>query len=86
MVKLEHFIRSRTDGVMRTNNQYALRQYFDAAAPFYKKPAQSAKKNTSAKNGTKSAGKNTDAKDGTKKQAAGKSRGKKKTEKSEAED
>ena len=36
MVKLEHFIRSRTDAVMQTNHQYALRQYFDAAAPYYK--------------------------------------------------
>lgn len=42
MVKLEHFIRSRTDGVMQTNNQYALRRCFDASAPFYKK--QTAKK------------------------------------------
>ena len=47
MVKLEHFIRSRTDAVMKTNNQYALRQYFDAAAPYYKK--QPAKKNASSK-------------------------------------
>ncbi|MDD7643073.1 MAG: type IA DNA topoisomerase, partial [bacterium] len=47
MVKLEHFIRSRTDAVMKTNNQYALRQYFDAVAPYYKK--QSAKKNASSK-------------------------------------
>ena len=37
MVKLENFIRSRTDAVMKTNNQYALRQYFDAVAPYYKK-------------------------------------------------
>ena len=44
MVKLENFIRSRTDAVMKTNNRYALRQYFDAAAPFYKKqPAKKSK-------------------------------------------
>ena len=51
MVKLENFIRSRTDAVMKTNNQYALRQYFDAVAPYYKK--QPAKKNSSAKKKTK---------------------------------
>lgn len=47
MVKLENFIRSRTDAVMKTNNQYALRQYFDAVAPYYKK--QSAKNSASSK-------------------------------------
>ena len=47
MVKLENFIRSRTDGVMKTNNQYALRQYFDAVAPFYRKSSE--KKSASAK-------------------------------------
>lgn len=51
MVKLEHFIRSRTDAVMKTNNGYALRSYFDAAAPFYKK--QPAKKRAQAKNNVK---------------------------------
>lgn len=51
MVKLENFIRSRTDAVMKTNNQYALRQYFDAVAPYYKK--QPAKKSTSARAGGK---------------------------------
>ena len=40
MTKLDHFIRSRTDGVLKTNYQYALRQYFDAAAQFYKKGSQ----------------------------------------------
>jgi DNA topoisomerase-3 len=43
MVKLENFIRSRTAGVMGTDNQYALRQYFDAAAVYYKTPAKSAR-------------------------------------------
>lgn len=47
MVKLENFIRSRTDAVMKTNNQYALRQYFDAVAPYYRKSP--AKKSSSAK-------------------------------------
>lgn len=51
MVKLEHFIRSRTDAVMKTNNGYALRSYFDAVAPFYKK--QPAKKRAQAKNNVK---------------------------------
>lgn len=40
MTKLDHFIRSRTDGVLKTNYQYALRQYFDAAAQYYKKGSQ----------------------------------------------
>lgn len=40
MTKLDHFIRSRTDGVLKTNYQYALRLYFDAAAQFYKKGSQ----------------------------------------------
>ncbi len=36
MEKLEHFIRSRTNGVLRLNNQYQLRGSFQAAAAFYK--------------------------------------------------
>ena len=36
MMKLEHFIRSRTDGVLALNNQYAMRPLFDAAAKYYK--------------------------------------------------
>lgn len=36
MKKLEHFIRSRTQGVLQVNNRYALRTYFDAAAQFYR--------------------------------------------------
>lgn len=51
MVKLDHFIRSRTDAVMKTNNGYMLRRYFDAAAPFYKK--QPAKKRASSKKNVK---------------------------------
>ena len=37
MEKLERFIRSRTDGVLRLRNQTDLRKYFDYAAQFYKK-------------------------------------------------
>ena len=36
MQKLEHFVRSRTDGVLGLNNQYALRPLFDEAAKYYK--------------------------------------------------
>lgn len=36
MVKLEHFIRSRTSGVLGLSNQYMLRSYFQYAAAFYK--------------------------------------------------
>lgn len=64
MAKLEHFIRSRTDGVMQVNNQYALRRYFDAAAQFYKQPARKSKTSKAVE---KSAGKST----GKKKAAAG---------------
>jgi DNA topoisomerase-3 len=44
MEKLSGFIRSRTAAVMGTGNQYALRQYFDAAAAYYKQPAAGAKR------------------------------------------
>lgn len=37
MVKLENFIKSRTQGVLGLNNQYQLRSCYDAAAQFYKK-------------------------------------------------
>lgn len=37
MVKLEHFIQSRTQGVLGLNNQYQLRSCYDHAAQFYKK-------------------------------------------------
>ena len=36
MKKLEHFIRSRTDGVLGLNNQYALRGNFQALQVFYR--------------------------------------------------
>lgn len=41
MQKLEHFVRSRTDGVLGLNNQYALRPFFDEAAKYYKAPKAS---------------------------------------------
>ncbi len=44
MIKLESFIRSRTDGVLALNNQYAFRPLFDDAAKFYKKGAGAAQK------------------------------------------
>lgn len=37
MEKLEHFVAGRTYNVLRLNNQYQLRDNFDAAAVFYKK-------------------------------------------------
>lgn len=38
MVKLDHFITSRTEGVKGLNNQYQLRACYDRAAAYYKKP------------------------------------------------
>ena len=38
MDKLEHFVRIRTNQVEASNYQSALRQFFDAAAVYYKKP------------------------------------------------
>lgn len=37
MVKLEHFITSRTNGVLGLNNQYQLRGCYEKAATYYKK-------------------------------------------------
>ena len=53
MDKLEHFIRSRTSGVLGLNNQYALRSCFQYAAAYYKPPAKSTQK--AAKNTEKAA-------------------------------
>ena len=39
MDKLERFVRVRTEQVEASNFQPVLRQYFDAAAQYYKKPA-----------------------------------------------
>ena len=44
MDKLEHFVRIRTKQVEDSHFQYALRQFFDAAAQFYKKPETAMKK------------------------------------------
>ncbi len=40
MGKLEHFVRSRTHGVLGLDNQYALRGHFQKAAAFYKESAK----------------------------------------------
>ena len=40
MTKLDHFIVSRTNGVLNLNNQTVLRQFFDAAAVFYQKQGE----------------------------------------------
>ncbi len=45
MEKLEHFIRSRTNGVLRLNNQYQLRGSFQAAAAFYQTAPRKGKSN-----------------------------------------
>ncbi len=45
MRKLENFIRSHTDAVLRTDNGYLLRGRFDAAAAYYKKNAATSPKN-----------------------------------------
>lgn len=37
MVKLEHFIKSRTSGVLNLNNRHMLRSVFDQAGAYYKK-------------------------------------------------
>ncbi|MBR5509610.1 MAG: type IA DNA topoisomerase [Lachnospiraceae bacterium] len=37
MGKLEHFVRSRTEQVLRSNQHYAMRPYFEAAAVHYQK-------------------------------------------------
>lgn len=43
MVKLEHFIQSRTSGVLGLNNQYMLQGFFRQAAAFYKAPKKKEK-------------------------------------------
>ena len=48
--KLERFVRLRTKQVENSNFQYALRQFFDAAAQYYKKPEKTA---GAKKSGTK---------------------------------
>ena len=51
MDKLERFVRIRTNQVEASNYQYALRQFFDAAAQYYKKPE---KTSAASKRGGKS--------------------------------
>lgn len=46
MDKLEHFVRVRTNQVEASNYQYALRQFFDASAQYYKKPETAKKSET----------------------------------------
>jgi DNA topoisomerase-3 len=50
MDKLEHFIKSRTAGVMKLNNQSTLRGYFDVASTFYKDNKETKTKNKRGKN------------------------------------
>ena len=52
MQKLEHFIRSRTAGVMQVNNQYAMRRFYDQAAAYYKKDAKKETKKSSTRKKT----------------------------------
>ena len=54
MDKLEHFVRIRTNQVEASNYQYALRQFFDASAQYYKKPERSIRSSSSGKQGGKS--------------------------------
>ena len=54
MGKLEHFVRIRTNQVEASNYQYALRQFFDASAQYYKKPERSTRSASSGKQGGKS--------------------------------
>ena len=54
MDKLEHFVRTRTNQVEASNYQYALRQFFDASAQYYKKPERSTRSASSGKQGGKS--------------------------------
>lgn len=49
MKKLDHFIVSRTNGVMGMNNQYQLRGLYDRAARFYKKAAVTGTNKTAKK-------------------------------------
>ena len=43
MDKLEHFVRSRTNNVLKLNNQYALRNCFQQSAAYYKPTAKDKK-------------------------------------------
>ncbi|MCI8326568.1 MAG: type IA DNA topoisomerase [Lachnospiraceae bacterium] len=54
MVKLEGFIKRRTDVVLNLRNQYALYSYFDHTAEYYKKKSNIEKNNAKKKSGKKS--------------------------------
>ena len=53
MGKLEHFIQSRTQGVLGLNNQYELRACYDRAAGFYTKEQKKMTKTTGKRKTTK---------------------------------
>ena len=50
MDKLEHFVRIRTEQVEQSNYQYALRQFFDAAAIHYKKKTTASRRGGKSRN------------------------------------
>ena len=50
MDKLEHFVRIRTEQVEQSNYQYALRQFFDAAAIHYKKKPTASRRGGKSRN------------------------------------
>lgn len=49
MDKLEHFIKSRTSGVLGLKNQYMLREYFQYASSYYKDKVPAKKKESPAR-------------------------------------
>ncbi len=53
MEKLEHFIQSRTTGVLGLNNQYALKEYFQRTATFYKTSSKNEGRKKTQKNSKK---------------------------------
>lgn len=71
MVKLEHFIQSRTSGVLGLHNQYALREYFQYVSAFYKSAGKTTSK-TAKKPPAKSVGKTTSKTAGKAAETAGK--------------
>ena len=56
MDKLEHFVRVRTGQVKDSSKQYALRQCFDTAAQFYRKPAEKTQKAGKSNSGSRRGG------------------------------
>ncbi len=49
--KLDQFIISRTEGVMRLNNQYQLKGFYDAAAAYYQAAKAAGRKHTGTRGG-----------------------------------